>query len=163
MDYIAPQIRPYNDRDAEAVVGLSLRAWEPAFASIEGTLGSEIFGLLHHDWRADQQKAVEDVCAAERFPVWVAEAGAKTVGFVAVELHPERSMGEIYMLAVDPDYQGDGIGTALSEFALAWIKDAGMVVAVVETGGDPGHAAARRAYEKVGCTQLPIARYFKKL
>ena len=163
MEYAQPQIRPYEDRDAEAVVGLSLRAWEPVFASLEQTLGTEIFGLLHPDWRADQQKAVEDVCAAEKFRVWVAEADARAVGFVAVALQPERSMGEIYMVAVDPDFQGGGIGTALSEFALAWIKDAGMVVAMVETGGDPGHAAARHTYEKVGCTQLPIARYFKKL
>ena len=163
MEYTQPQIRPYDDRDAEAVVGLSLRAWEPVFASIERAMGSEIFGLLHPDWRTGQQQAVEDACAAQKIRVWVAEAGARTVGFVAVELHPERRLGEIYMLAVDPDYQGGGIGTALSEFALAWIKDSGMVVAMVETGGDPGHAAARRTYEKVGCTQLPIARYFKKL
>jgi len=163
VEYAQPQIRPYEDRDAEAVVDLSLRAWEPVFASLEQTLGTEIFGLLHPDWRADQQKAVEDVCAAEKIRVWVAEADARAVGFVAVALQPERSMGEIYMVAVDPDFQGGGIGTALSEFALAWIKDAGMVVAMVETGGDPGHAAARHTYEKVGCTQLPIARYFKKL
>ena len=69
----------------------------------------------------------------------------------------------IYMLAVDPDYQGGGIGTALTEFALARIKDAGMPVAMVETGFDPGHAAARRTYEKAGYVQLPVARYFKKL
>jgi len=163
VEYAQPQIRPYEDRDAEAVVDLSLRAWEPVFASLEQTLGTEIFGLLHPDWRADQQKAVEDVCAAEKIRVWVAEADARAVGFVAVALQPERSMGEIYMVAVDPDFQGGGIGTALSELALAWIKDAGMVVAMVETGGDPGHAAARHTYEKVGCTQLPIARYFKKL
>jgi ribosomal protein S18 acetylase RimI-like enzyme len=163
VEYAQPQIRPYEDRDAEAVVDLSLRAWEPVFASLEQALGTEIFGLLHPDWRADQQKAVEDVCAAEKIRVWVAEADARTVGFVAVALQPERSMGEIYMVAVDPDFQGGGIGTALSEFALACIKDAGMVVAMVETGGDPGHAAARHTYEKVGCTQLPIARYFKKL
>jgi hypothetical protein len=38
-----------------------------------------------------------------------------------------------------------------------------MTVAVVETGGDPEHAAARRTYERAGCVQLPIARYFKNL
>jgi hypothetical protein len=38
-----------------------------------------------------------------------------------------------------------------------------MAGAMVETGGDPGHAAARRTYEKVGYVHLPIARYFKKL
>jgi ribosomal protein S18 acetylase RimI-like enzyme len=72
-------------------------------------------------------------------------------------------MGEISMLAVDPDYQGIGIGTALTEFALDRLKDAGMTVAMVETGGDPGHTAARRTYEKAGYTYLPIARYFKNL
>src|SRR5918994_924829 len=63
----------------------------------------------------------------------------------------------------DPDYQGGGIGTALTEFALDRLEDAGMKVAMVETGGDPGHAAARRTYEKAGYVLLPIARYFKSL
>jgi hypothetical protein len=43
------------------------------------------------------------------------------------------------------------------------MKDAGMSVAMIETGGDPGHAPARHTYEKVGYTLFPIARYFKKL
>jgi ribosomal protein S18 acetylase RimI-like enzyme len=161
---VQPQIRPFDDRDVEAVVDLSLRAWTPVFASLERVLGSEIFGRLHPDWREDQRRAVEDVCAAKEGRVWVAEVGASAVGFVAVELHhPERSMGEISMLAVDPDHQGGGIGTALTEFALDRLKEAGMRVAMVETGGDPGHAAARRTYEKAGYVLLPIARYFKNL
>ncbi len=159
-----PQIRPFEDRDTEAVVGLSLRAWAPAFASLEQTLGSEIFRRQHPDWREDQRRAVEEVCATKKGRVWVAEAGASAVGFVAVEFdRPERSMGEISMLAVDPDHQGRGIGTALTGFALDRLKNAGMTVAMVETGGDPGHAPARRVYEKAGYTLLPIARYFKNL
>ena len=159
-----PQVRPLDDRDAEAVVGLSLRAWAPVFASIEQALGSEIYGLLFPDgWLASQRQAVEAVCASQEKRVWVAEVDGTTVGFVAVDLHPESSMGEIHMLAVDPDHQGNGIGTALTEFALARIKGAGMKVAMVETGGDPGHAAARRTYEKAGYLHLPIARYFKNL
>jgi ribosomal protein S18 acetylase RimI-like enzyme len=159
-----PQVRPLDDRDAEAVVGLSLRAWAPVFASIERALGSEIYGLLFPDgWLASQRQAVEAVCASQEKRVWVAEVDGTTVGFVAVDLHPESSIGEIHMLAVDPDHQGNGIGTALTEFALARIKDAGMKVAMVETGGDPGHAAARRTYEKAGYLHLPIARYFKNL
>ena len=159
-----PRIRPFDDRDAEAVVDLSLRAWAPVFASLERVLGSEIFRRLHPDWREDQRRAVEDVLAAKKGRVWVAEVGASVVGFVSVEIFDhKRSMGEISMLAVDPDYQGAGIGTALTEFALDRLKDAGMRVAMVETGGDPGHAAARRTYEKAGYTLLPIARYFKNL
>jgi beta-lactamase superfamily II metal-dependent hydrolase len=45
--------------------------------------------------------------------------------------------------AVDPDHQGS-IGSVLTKVALDRLKDAGMIVAMVETGGDPGHAAARR-------------------
>ena len=159
-----PLIRPFDERDAEAVVDFSLRAWAPVFRSLEQVLGSEIFGRQHPDWREDQRRAVQEACAANKCLVWVAEVDARAVGFVAVELdHPERSMGEISMLAVDPDLQGGGIGTALTEFALDRLRDAGMRVAMVETGGDPGHAAARRTYEKAGYVQLPIARYFKNL
>ena len=127
-------------------------------------MGSAIFRRLHPDWREDQRRAVEDVCAAQKGPVWVAEVDGDAVGFVAIEVYDlGRSMGEISMLAVDPEHQGVGIGTALTEFALDRLKDAGMTVAMVETGGDPGHTAARRTYEKAGYVQLPIARYFKIL
>jgi GNAT superfamily N-acetyltransferase len=164
VESVQPRIRPFDDRDAEVVVDLSLRAWAPVFASLEHVLGSEIFGRMHPDWRKDQRRAVENVCAAKKGPVWVAEVDGTAVGFVAIELHhPERGMGEISLLAVDPDHQGGGIGTALTAFALDRLKDAGMKVAMVETGGDPGHAAARRTYEKAGYVLLPIARYFKSL
>jgi hypothetical protein len=38
-----------------------------------------------------------------------------------------------------------------------------MTIAVVETGGDPGHAPARELYAATGFTVLPIARYFQPL
>ena len=164
-----PTIRPFEDRDAEEIVGLSLRAWEPAYASLERVLGAEIFRRQHPDWWEDQRRAVRSVLAANKGNVWVAEAdpvarAGAVAGFVAVETdHPEEGMGEISMLGVEPDRQGVGIGTALTMFALERLKEAGMGVAMVETGGDPGHAPARRAYEEAGFTLLPIARYFKNL
>jgi GNAT superfamily N-acetyltransferase len=160
---VPSRIRPFNDRDADAVVRLSLRAWAPVFASLEHAMGSEIYRLLHPDWRVSQRRAVEEIWASEERRVWVAEVDAITVGFVAVELHAEKSIGEIHMLAVDPDYQVRGVGSALTVFALDWMKEAGMAVGMVETGGDPGHAAARRTYEKAGYNHLAIARYFKEL
>ena len=95
--------------------------------------------------------------------VWIALDSGKVVGFVAVTLYPEAQMGEIYMLAVDPELQQQGIGSALTEYALDWIRKAGMTIAMVETGGDPGHAPARKTYEKVGFSPFPIVRYFKRL
>jgi ribosomal protein S18 acetylase RimI-like enzyme len=157
------QIEPYDTHHLNAVIRLSLRAWTPVFDSIQNAMEPEVYQEFYPDWRVSQQKAVEEVCAAEETNVWVAIEGDLTVGFVAVKLHSDTSMGEIYMVAVDPDFQSRGIGTALTEFALSWMKKTGMSVAMVETGGDMGHAPARRTYEKAGFGLLAIARYFKKL
>jgi GNAT superfamily N-acetyltransferase len=158
------QIQPYEAEQLDAVIRLSLRAWEPVFDSIQKAMSADVYRVFYpQHWRVSQQKAVEDVCAAEDKKVWVAIEADSTVGFVAVKLHLEDSMGEIYMVAVDPDYQGRGIGSALTEFALDWMKDTGMSIAMVETGGDPGHAPARHTYEKAGFGLFPVARYFKKL
>lgn len=158
------QIEPYNPHHLDAIVCLSLRAWTSVFDSIQNAMNADVYQAFYpHDWRMNQQKAVEDVCAAEDTNVWVAVDAVSTVGFIAVKLHSEDSMGEIYMVAVDPDFQGRGIGSTLIEFALSWMKDAGMIIAMVETGGDPGHAPARHTYEKAGFELFPVARYFKKL
>ena len=156
-------VRGYDGERAADVVQLSLRAWEPVFASVEEVLGEALFARLHPDWRADQRRAVEAALAAETIDVWIAQIERRVAGFVAVQLHRERSLGEIHMLAVDPDFQNHGVGTQLTTFALDRIRDAGMTVAMVESGGDPGHAPARRTYEKAGFSLLPIARYFKAL
>lgn len=157
-------IRAFDKRDQDAVIALSLRAWEPVFASLEGILGeSGIYAQMHPDWHVDQRRAVEAACGSENMHLWVAEVDTVVAGFVAVHLDHEASMGEIYMIAVDPDYQRCGLGSLLTSFALGWIKDSGMALAMVETGADPGHAPARRIYEQAGFTELPIARYFKKL
>ena len=158
------QIEPYDPCHLDAVIRLSLRAWTPVFDSIQNVMDSDVYQAFYPDsWRVSQQKAVQDVCAAEDTNVWVAIDAGSTVGFVAVKLHSDDSMGEIYMVAVDPDFQGQGIGSTLIEFALDWMKKAGMSIAMVDTGGDPGHAPARHTYEKAGFGLLPIARYFKKL
>ena len=68
-----------------------------------------------------------------------------------------------YDESVDPEAQGRGVGGALTEFATGRLRERGMRVAMVETGGDPGHAAARHVYERAGYQLLPVARYFKNL
>lgn len=158
------QIEPYAAEQLEAIVRLSLRAWEPVFISIEKSMQPEVYQVFYpHGWEVSQQKAVEEICAAKDTHVWVAIVNDVTVGFIAVNLHTDDSMGEIYMIAVDPDYQDQGIGSELTDFALDWIKNAGMSVAMVETGADYGHTSARRTYEKAGFKLWPVARYFKKL
>ncbi len=48
------------------------------------------------------------------------------------------------MLSVDPAPQGEGIEVALSEVAIEWMRKMGMLMGMIDTGGDPGHPPARR-------------------
>ncbi len=155
-------IREYRPADEEAVVELSLRAWAPVFTSLEQTLGRELFTRLHGDWRQYQAGAVRATLSDAAINAWVAAIDAQLAGFVAASVHTDR-LGEISMIAVDPDHQRAGVGRELTEHATEWLRIAGMRVAMVETGGDPGHAGARRLSQRAGYRPLPVARYFKAL
>ncbi len=160
---MAPVVRVFEERDQDAVTDLALRAWEPVFRSMQQRLGGELFAQVRPDWRANQQHVVETACRAADISVWVAEVEAAVAGFVAVQLDREASIGQIYLIAVDPACQRHGVGASLTSVALDWIHQSGMTVAMVKTGGDAGHAPARELYEQAGFTQLPAAHYFKKL
>ncbi len=161
MDF---QIRPLHDSDVEDLVQLSLLAWVPIFESFERLLGRNIFALIWPDWCIGQWAAIEAVCRErEKTRVLVAELEGRVVGFLAYEIKAEDEIGEVQLLAVHPEYQNRGIGTALSNWALDDMRAGGMKIARVETGGDPPHAPARRSYEKAGYTGLPLVRYFQDL
>ena len=155
-------IRRFGSSDMAAVVELSLLAWEPVFAAWEQILGPTLYPIaIYADWRKSQKEAVEKACSNERFSTWVAEVRENIVGFVTYELRGKR--GEIHMLAVHPAHQNHGVGTGLNTFALEKMKEAGVKVVELGTGGDEGHAPARRSYEKAGFTGLPLVRYYKEL
>jgi GNAT superfamily N-acetyltransferase len=156
-------IRPLVPEDIPEVVALSLRACAPVFESFRATLGEQIYRELYPDWLASQARDVEAVCRDEAAAVWVAERDGYPAGFAALRVNEEERAGEIEMIAVDPLAQRQGIGTALMSFALQRIREAGLPLAVVATGGDPGHAPARRVYERVGFVGMPLVRYYTRL
>jgi GNAT superfamily N-acetyltransferase len=161
---MTPTIRPYAAADREEVVALSLRAWAPVFASMKDAMGPRIHEAQYPDgWQASQRAAVRHACDSDTIRVWVADAAPAIAGFVAAQLHEADRLGEIYMLAVDPPHQRQGIAAGLIDSAMRWLTDSGMTIAMVETGGDPGHAPARATYEGAGFTLFPISRYFKVL
>lgn len=161
----AIRIRECDPADHDAVVDLSLRAWSPVFDSLGDVLGRELSTLLHGaDWRLHQAHEVRDTLSNASNRAWVAEADGEIVAFAAATLvDQKRQLGEITMVAVDPTAQRRGIGGALTEHAATWLRDQGMRVALIATGGDAGHAPARRVYERLGFRQLPGAQYFRAL
>jgi ribosomal protein S18 acetylase RimI-like enzyme len=158
-------IRECSPDDHEAIVALSLRAWVPVFESVGEVLGEELTTLLHGvDWREHQAREVRAALANASQRAWVASTEGRIVGFVAAAVVDERRLiGEITMVAVDPDAQNRGIGGALTEHAAGWLRDQGMRVALIATGGDGGHAPARRVYERLGFRPLAGVQYFRAL
>jgi GNAT superfamily N-acetyltransferase len=157
-------IRPLASDEVAALGELSVQAWEPVFASFRQVMGPEIFPLVYPDWQRQQREGVVGVCSdSARFTTLVAVVDEAVVGFIAYEIDLENQTGEVYLLAVHPDHQNHGIGYALNMQALDEMKARGIRLAIVGTGGDPGHAPARRTYEKAGYSGLPLVRYYKSL
>jgi len=124
-------------------------------------LGARVNSLVYPDWAASQEDDVRRACSQPETQVTVAVDGETVLGFATVVVH-SKQFGEIDMIAVDPAAQGRGVARALMEHALTQIREAGCSLAVVATGGDPGHAPARALYEATGFTALPLVRYYRE-
>jgi ribosomal protein S18 acetylase RimI-like enzyme len=158
------KICPFTPSAINDLVELSLLAWEPVFSAWERILGPKLYPVaIYPDWRVGQKEVVEKICQDEKMSTWVAEVDGVVVGFLTYELNEQSKVGEVQLLAVHPDFQNNGIGTELNLLALQKFTESGMKLAVVGTGGDEGHAPARRTYEKAGYTGLPLVRYYKAL
>lgn len=155
-------IRPLIAADQEAVVALSLLAWDPVFISFENILGSAINERIYRpDPRTAQAADVRRACSSEDVEAFVTTTDDDVVaGFVALKRDVEAALGIIEMIAVHPRYQRHGHGRALMEFAIERLCKEGFPLINVGTGGDPGHAPARALYEALGFTGLPLVNYY---
>ena len=158
------EIGPYDASVREALLDLSIRAWQPVFTELPAAVPPFVFASFYpQGWQARQLEDLGHILDDEPDTVHVATDDDGPVGWVCVRIHPDDSMGEIYVLAVDPEHQRRGIGTALMEHAFITVRAAGMKMIMVETGDDPGHAPSRATYEAAGFQRWPVARYFRDL
>ena len=137
--------------DAPRLEDIRQAAFAPVFASFRSILGDEIYDIAQRREDEAQEALLSSLIAGTPgWELYVALQGDEIVGFVAIRRNTETHVGEIGLNAVDPNRAGFGIGTAMYEFAIERLRQDGMKVAVVGTGGDPSHAPARRAYRKAG-------------
>jgi len=156
------KIHPFIENDIKDLIKLTILAFEPIFNSFEKILGPRIYPVIYPEWRKIQKEGVENISRNKKISLWVAAVDEHVVGFIAYELYDE-STAEVQMLAVHPEYQNQGIGTQINIFVLKKLKECGMKMAIVSTGGDESHAPARRSYEKAGYTALPLVKYYQDL
>jgi mycothiol synthase len=75
------------------------------------------------------------------------DSADRLLGFHWTKVHPD-GLGEVYVLAVDPDAQGTGLGVALTVAGLAHLHGRGAPEAMLYVESD--NAAALRMYQKLG-------------
>ena len=159
-----PMFRAAEEADIPEVRRIAAAAWTPIFEHWRELMGEDLYALQYPGDRM-QNKAdqVESQFCSHPECVFVVELDGKVVGFCTYVLR-ESGVGEIGNNAIDPDYQGRGLGSAMHRECLRRMREAGMKYAQVRTGLDKSHAPARRAYEAVGFRQvLPHVEYFMEL
>jgi ribosomal protein S18 acetylase RimI-like enzyme len=160
-------IRPYHQRDLNALIELTIETFGPFFENhFRPLAGEAIFQHQHGRWADDyraQVPALHDPAAGRHVAVAETSDGA-VVGYVAWQADPARRHGDVVILAVAAAHRRDHIGTALCEHAFARMAEDDVEVVTIGTGGtDSFHAPARALYESLGCVPVHVAVYFKQL
>ncbi len=151
-----PTFRPPTDADVPEIRRIAREAWTPIFDGFREAHGEDLWVAEHpYDVYEGKSDQVEGQFRNRPEGFFVAELDGKVVGFCTYKLS-DTGLGEIGNNAVDPGCQSRGIGTAMHAESLRRMREAGMKFAKVTTGQDDGHAAARRAYEKLGFKPLRI-------
>jgi mycothiol synthase len=135
-DLVTRPFRPGVDDDAWLTVNNRAFAWHPEQGgwtqeTLQGRLAEPWFdpaGFLLHD--------VDD----------------RLAGFCWTKVHADEQppLGEIYVIAVDPDFVGLGLGRALTLAGLDHLADRGLTVGMLYVEAD--NAPAVGLYETLGFT-----------
>ncbi len=159
-----PMFRAAEEADIPEVRRIAAAAWTPIFEHFRELMGDDLYQRERPgDRRKNKADQVESHFRNHAEWAFVVELDGEVVGFCTYVLR-DSGVGEIGNNAIDPDYQGRGLGSAMHRECLRRMREAGMQYAQVGTGLDKSHAPARRAYQAVGFRQvLPHVEYFMQL
>ncbi len=131
--------------------GVTLRAYRPG---ADDAAWLAVNARAFH-WHPEQGRLQAGDLAARRAEPWfraedlvLAERGGRVVGFTWLKVEPGADEGELYVLGVDPDAQGLGLGRALTALTLERLAARGLRRVVLFTEGD-NHAAVA-TYRRAG-------------
>lgn len=130
-------LRTYQTDDADAIVAVNARAF------------------AHHPEQGAMDRAdLEHRMSLDWFDpagLFVAERDGRVIGFhwTKIEHSPDgQRIGEVYVVGIDPDAQGGGLGTALTARGLRHLHDQGLEVVDLYVEGD--NAPALKVYRNLG-------------
>lgn len=159
------EIRLFDRADLRQLHQVRNAAFAPVYQSFRSLLGGTLAKTIFAKAEDEQGVHLDDICKTEsRHHVFVAVHQDQVIGFCGASLNGKHTIGTIGLNAVHPEFSNQGVGTALYEHVMAWMKSQGATAAQVSTGGDPSHASAREAYKKAGFSRsIPSRSYYRNL
>jgi mycothiol synthase len=90
---------------------------------------------------------------------FIAERDGRMTGFHWTKVH-NPTLGEVYVVGVDPDEQGSGLGRALTLAGLRHLRDLGVGQAMLYV--DEDNVPAIRMYEGLGFTRAAVDAMYRR-
>ena len=128
--------RPFELEDLPSIISINNRAfsWHPEQSN---QTKSDFEGTMNEPW-------------FDSAGLRVLELEENIIGFCWTKIHhdlnPKR--GEIFVIAIDPDHQGNGTGKQLTLSGLNWLQSNGVTEAMLYVESD--NAAANHVYSSLG-------------
>ena len=125
-------LRTYVPQDADEIVAVNARAF--AHHPEQGAMDrADLDRRMSSDW-------------FDPAGLFVAERDGRVIGFHWTKV--EDGIGEVYVVGIDPDAQGGGLGTALTARGLRHLHERGLPVVDLYVEGD--NAPALKVYRNLG-------------
>lgn len=158
-------IRPCTTSDLNDVLDATLEIFGPFYEqSFRAMVPSTVYEHQHGTWADDYRSMIPTLLDPEHHKyVALSTAGEEVVGYVAWSIDLHRRHGVIEILGVRAHRRSSGAGRALCEHAFASMRHHGVEVIEIGTGGDDFHAPARRLYESLGFSLVPVAAYLRTI
>ena len=90
---------------------------------------------------------------------FIAERDGRMAGFHWTKVH-DPTLGEVYVVGVDPAEQGSGLGRALTLAGLRHLRDRGVAEAMLYV--DEDNVPAIRMYEALGFTRATVDAMYRR-
>jgi mycothiol synthase len=91
------------------------------------------------------------------------ERDGRLAAFCWTKVHPptadDPELGEIFVIGVDPEFQGLGLGRGLTEAGLAWLASRGVATGMLYV--DASNTAARALYDRLGFVLHHVDRLYE--
>ena len=151
---------------ADLPAGVQVRAFVPG-QDEEAWRRVNARAFAHHPEQGRMTSA--DLRAREREPWFdpegflLAERDGQLLGSVWTKVHApgeapdgrdDEPVGEIYVVGVDPDAQGLGMGRALTTLGLTYLRDRGLRTVILYTGAE--NTVAVHTYERAGFARTAV-------